>query len=425
MTNYHEIAMNIQTLFAQALGIQTPWTVEGVEFDPEEKKLHINIGIERGSKFYYKDPETGVEGEYKLHDTEKKTWRHLNFFDHECYLHAKTPRIKTPEGKVRLVSPPWSGQKLGFTLLFEALIMFLCQSMPVNKIGELLNINDKRIWAVLEHYVQEARKAEDFSEVTAVGMDETSEKKGHNYISLFVDLNKKRTIFVADGKDNKTVIAFKEDLEEHGGKAENITDVSCDMSKAFIKGVSEQLPNAQITFDKFHIIKVINEGVDAVRREEVKHNPLLKKKRYIFLKNDENLTQKQKAFKEELKLSGLNIKTLRALNIREAFQQIYSAKTIEEFTLGLKKWYGWALRSQLPPMQKVAKTIKEHWDGIIRWKHSQLSNGILEGLNSVVQAAKRRGRGYKTKHLKTMVYLMTGKLNFHTLNQNIKSTHLG
>ena len=415
--------MDINTLFTAALGIQAPWFVENIDFDSEGKKLNIHIGFERGSKFFYKDPDTGVEGEYKLHDSEIKTWRHMNFFEYECYLHAKTPRIKTPEGKVRLVSPPWSGQKSGFTLLFEALILFLCQNMPIHQVSALLNVTDKRLWNTLDHYVEEARKEEDFSAVEAVGMDETSEKKGHNYISLFVDLIEKRTIFVADGKDNTTVVAFKKDLENHGGKAENIKDVSCDMSKAFIKGVTEQLPNAQITFDKFHIIKVINEGVDSVRREEAKTNPLLKKKRYVVLKNDENLTKKQKEAKEELKMSGLNLKTMRALNMREAFQQIYTAETIEEFTLRLKKWYAWATRSQLEPMKKAAKTIKNHWDGVLRWKQSQLSNGILEGLNSVVQAAKRKARGYKTKHLKTMTYLVTGKLNFSTLNKNVKSTH--
>lgn len=139
---------------------------------------------------------------------------------------------------------------------------------------------------MLDHYVDEARKQQDFSDVSVVGVDETSEAKGHNYISLFVDLKGKNTIFIADGKDNRTVSDFKEDFETHKGKAENITDVSCDMSPAFIKGVTEQLPRAQITFDKFHILKIINEAVDDVRRAEAKKNPILKGCRYVFLKNE-------------------------------------------------------------------------------------------------------------------------------------------
>ena len=197
------------------------------------------------------------------------------------------------------------------------------------------------------------------------------------------------------------------------------------MSKAFIKGVSENLPNAKITFDKFHILKNINKAVDEVRREEVKTQPILKKQRYLFLKNESNLTQKQKNKMTEIKLSHARLKTLRALNIRETFQEIYGADTIEEFKTRLKHWYNWAVRSKLAPIRKAAKTIKEHWDGVVRWKKSQINNGILEGLNSVVQAAKKKARGYGDKHFKTIAYLTTGKLNFSLINENIQSTYLG
>ena len=121
-------------------------------------------------------------------------------------------------------------------------------------------------------------------------MDETSATKGHDYITLFVDLEEKRTLFIADGKDSETVNDFVDALQEHKGSAEQIKQVSCDMSRAFIKGVRELLPSAEITFDKFHIIKIINEAVDSVRREETKTNPLLKGARYVFLKNKSNLT---------------------------------------------------------------------------------------------------------------------------------------
>lgn len=416
------ITMDTQLLFSQALGIQSPWKIEQIKFDGNEKRLDIHIGFERGSTYFYEDPDTGETGQYKLHDSQEKIWRHLNFFDHECYLHAKVPRIKTHEGHVRLISPPWSGHVAGFTLLFEALVLQLCKNMPVHQVAKLINTTDHKIWTMLDHYVKEARKAQDFSGVTAVGMDETAEAKGHNYISLFVDLQKKRTMFIADGRDNTTVSAFKEDLEAHGGKAGNIKDISCDMSPAFIKGVTEQLPSAQITFDKFHVLKVINEAVDVVRREEAKHNPLLKGCRYVFLKNEKNLTKTQKANKDKLLLSGLNLKSIRALNIRESFQQIYQAGSLEDFKMLLKRWYYWATHSQLAPMKKAANTIKNHWDGIMRWKESQINNGILEGLNSVVQAAKRKARGYKTKHLKTIAYLITGDLNFEMINPNLKST---
>ena len=178
----------------------------------------------------------------------------------------------------------------------------------------------------------------------------------------------------------------------------------------------QPLPEAKITFNKFHILKIINEAVDDVRRMEVKENPLLKGTRYLFLKNEQNLTQAERNKKAELQLSTLNIKVFRALSLRETFQQIYAAQTGADFETLLKKWYFWATHSRLNPMKKAAKTIKNHWDGILQWKKSQINNGILEGLNSVVQAAKRKARGYKFKHFKTIVYLITGGLDFSKVN---------
>jgi transposase len=404
----------MKDIFGKALGINKPWFVADVNFDLAAKRLDINLDFVRGATFPFE--QDGVIGEYKAYDTVEKEWRHLNFFEHECYLKARVPRIKTPDDKIHLMLPAWSGLQNGFTLLFEALIIQLCKSMPVHNVAYLVKASDHKIWSILDKYTETTRELSDYSQVTVVGMDETSIAKGHDYISLFVDLEKKKTIFVAEGKNNSTVIAFKEDLEKHNGDANNITDISCDMSPAFIKGVRENLPNAKITFDKFHILKLINKAVDEVRRTEAQNNPLLTGSRYIFLKNEKNLTEKERLKKEELQLSKLNNRAFRALSLRETFQQIYVAPTDESFEKLLKKWYFWATHSQLEPMKQAASTIKKHWDGILQWKTSQINNGILEGLNSVVQAAKRKARGYKFKHFKTIVYLITGGLNFSKVN---------
>ena len=250
-----------------------------------------------------------------------------------------------------------------------------------------------------------------------IGMDETSIKKGHNYITLFVDLLQKKTIHITPGKDHRTVYDFVESFEAFDGKADQVSDVSCDMSPAFIKGVNECFSNAKITFDKFHGLKLINEAVDAVRRSEVKTDDCLKGTRFAILKNASNLTARQKNTRE--KLSKMGLKTIRAVHVREAFQNIYQAETVLEFTKLLKEWYFWATHSRLEPIKKVARTIKNHWDGILRWKESQINNGILEGLNSVIQAAKRKARGYKIKHFKTMAFLLTGKFDFNKINQHL------
>lgn len=237
--------------------------------------------------------------------------------------------------------------------------------MPVHAVCKIVNKNNNKIWRLLEKYVDYAREYEDFSQIHAVGIDETSRAKGHEYVTLFVDLNKSRTVFVTEGKDHSTVTRFSEDFIQHNGDPNNVKDVSCDMSPAFIKGVRKTMPSANITFDKFHILKIINGAVDAVRRQEAASQPLLKKTRYIFLKNQKKLTASQRDKLEELSLPKLNIKSVRALRIREAFQAIYNADTEEEFVILLKKWYFWATHSRLEPIKEAAQTIKNHWDGVV------------------------------------------------------------
>lgn len=414
--------MKLEILFSEALGIVAPWKIDSVSFNGSEKRLDIYVSFERGATFSYENPETGETKSYKAYDTILKTWRHLNFFEHACYLHVKTPRIQPEQGGTKLILPPWSGVVQGFTLLFEAYALQLCRHMPIHQAAKMLQTTDHKLWRMIDGYVSKGLAVMDLSDVERIGVDETSVKKGHNYISLFVDLEEAKTIFITDGKDHTTVESFAETLEDCGGKRTNITDVSCDMSPAFIKGVRETLPEAQITFDKFHILKIINEGVDAVRRAEIKTTPVLRGARYALLKNEQSLTSKQKETRD--KLSQMNLKSMKALRIREAFQAIYKAENITDFQRLLKEWYNWAIRSRLEPMVKVARTIKRHWDGVLRWKESQINNGILEGLNSVIQAAKRKARGYKSEHFKAIAYLLTSKFNLQQFNPHLPTRFL-
>jgi transposase len=433
--------MITKELFQMALNITAPWFVKNLNFNEEEKRLDIYIDFKKGSTFSYDFVETKTEiidekeveikdesklkkerfEDLKAYDTTNKKWRHLNFFEHECYIHARVPRVKLPNGKVKIIKTPWEGISNGFTLLFEALLMQLCSGMPVNKVASIARISDDKLWTMIDRYVSKTRVHENFKNVDAIGMDETSRAKGHEYITLFVDLKTRRTIFITQGKDNTTVKEFVKDLEIHNGRAENIKDVSVDMSPAFKKGIDENLPNAKITYDKFHIIAHINDAVNEVRKQEVIEEKILKGTRYIFLKNEQNLTEKQKETLKELSMMNMNLKTMRAYNIRKSFQDIYSAQTKNEFVTYLNKWYFWATHSQLDPMQKVAYMIKKHWDGIVNWHTSKINNGILEGLNSVIQAAKSKARGFKTfKNYKNIVYLLTGKLDFSLINNKFR-----
>ncbi len=437
--------MQNKELFQLALNINNPWYIKEIDFNEKDKKLNIHIDFTKGSTFSYEYIETKIEtikdivdgketnidkeievnketfNNLKAYDTINKKWQHLNFFEHTCYIHARVPRVKLPNGKTKLIKTPWEGISNGFTLLFEALLMQLCSAMPINKVASLVKLSDDKLWTMIDRYVNKARTNENFENISSIGLDETSRAKGHDYITLFVDLKKRRTIFITTGKDSNTIKDFVDDLESHKGKASNIKEVSVDMSPAFKKGIKENLKDASVVYDKFHLIKHINDSVNEVRRAEAIEEKILKGTRYIFLKNECNLTKKQKETLESLTMSNMNLKTMRAYNIKKSFQDIYQANSKDEFITYLNKWYYWATHSKLEPMIKVAYMIKRHMDGIITWFDNKINNGILEGLNSVIQATKSKARGYRTfKNYKNIVYLITGKLDFSRVNFNLR-----
>ncbi len=392
-------------LFTAALGLQPPWKVSKVDFNPGEDRLDIYISRERGSQ--HPCPECEVN--CNVHDSQERTWRHLNFFQYRAYIHCDTPRTKCQNHGVLQVEVPWARPSSGFTLLFEAFMIELSKVMPINNLAKMVGEHDTRIWRVIKHYVETARRKQDFSKVVSVGIDETSSKRGHNYVSIFVDLDESRVIYATEGKDAQTVASFKEDLQSHNGEPEQIKDICCDMSPAYIKGAGENFPQAAITFDKFHVMKFVNEAVDKVRRQEQLENKDLKSTRYIWLKNPENLTVTQSD--KLASLSKMNLKTARAYSIKLSLQEFWSIEDPDAATAYLKKWYFWATHSRLEPIKKAAYTIKRHWDGIIEYINSRINNGILEGINSLIQATKRKARGYRNvENLITIIYLTRSNL---------------
>ena len=161
----------MKQIFELALHIKSPWYIKNIEFIEKDKRLNIYIDFKRGSLFEYKDSDGNVLGKFKAFDTTNKKWRHLNFFEHECYLHARVPRVKLDNGKVKLIKTPWEGLSNGFTMLFEALIMQLMAHMPVLKISQLVNVSDDKLWRMLHAYIEKARQNQDFSDIEAIGME--------------------------------------------------------------------------------------------------------------------------------------------------------------------------------------------------------------------------------------------------------------
>jgi len=400
--------MDQQQLFALALGLTEPWYVTSLDFSAEDKRLEIGIDFRRGGTFAC--PECGTVG-CKAYDTEQREWRHLNFFEHQTILRARVPRIDCPGCGVRPVNVPWSRPGSGFTLLFEAFVLAMAAHMPVKAIARLVGEHDTKLWRVVHHYVDKARGQRDDSAVRAVGIDDKLVRRGHDYVTVFADLDARKVLFVADGRKGEAIEEFRWDLIDHGGDPDQIEEVCMDMSAAYIAGAETSLPLAAVTFDKFHVMKLLSEAIDKTRREEQKTIPDLKGHRFALLKNPENMRDDELAFASALISRRSTMKTARALHLRLSFQDFYTqpARTAKQF---LRRWCAWASRSRIDEMIRVSQTLRRHEQGVLRWFVSRITNGLLEGINSLIQSAKARARGFRTtENLKAIIYLIVGKLD--------------
>jgi transposase len=407
----------IDDLFQAALGLTGPWQVTRTEFDAEAHRLDLYLDFSKGARFAC--PE-GDQPACPVYDSEPKIWRHLDFFQHQAYLHARVPRVTCPTHGTRQVALAWARPGSGFTLLFEALLMALLAQMPVKAVAELVGEHDTRLWRLLHHHVAQARAKLDMGEVTRVGVDETSARRGQDYVSLFVDLDapKPRVLVATEGRDRTTVARFAEELAAHGGDPERVRDVSADMSPAFEQGVRASLPKAYLTWDRYHLASHATKAVDAVRRAEAKQRPELRGTRYVWLKRPEHLTAKQAAALEGLRPASVGLATARAYRWRLAFDAFFEQPR-ELAEAYLERWYAGAIRSRLEPIVAVARMIGDHWEGVLRWHWTKINNGVLEAINSLVQASKRRARGYRNKkNLIAMIYLIAGRLDFSSTHTN-------
>lgn len=400
--------MDDSELFQQALGLVEPWRVVTIEFDAGQRRLDLRIDFEKGARFAC--PECDRVG-CEVHDTEEKTWRHLDFFQHQAYLTARVPRVRCAEHGVHQVKVPWARERSGFTLLFEALVMALVKEMPVAALAGIVGEYDKRIWRIVHHYVDRAVGAQDLSGMQLAGIDDTSFRRGQDYVSVFCDLDERRAVYVTQGRDQATVKRFAGFLREHGGDPGQITEVCQDMSEAYLAGVLKHLPAAEITFDRYHIRQQLSKAIDEIRRHEAKeHKQLLKNTRYLWLKRPKNLTDKQHDWLDELLQQPLD--TVRAYEHALRFDTFYELDDPVQAEEYLRRWVIEARDSQLEPLINFAEMLEEYWLGVTRWHHSKVSNGLLEGLNSLIQAAKRRARGYRSiRNYTTMIYLVVGKLS--------------
>ncbi len=401
--------MNSLPLFTAALGLQAPWQITEAKFEEQAdgaRCLHLWIDFERGAKFSY-----GDEQQLTAYDTVERQWRHLDFFQHKCFLHCRVPRVQLADGKVKTVSLPWARPGSGFTLLFEAYVLQLVElETPVNKVGQAVRENPHRLWTIIRHYVGRAYQALDHSKVKQIGIDETSTKKGHHYITAAVDLDQRRVVHVTTGKSKESVGAIRKYLTTKDCCAEQIEEVCIDMSPSFIAGVLEEFPQASITFDRFHVVKLLNEAMDRVRKAERREHDLLKGHKYTFLKSEANLSDTKRAERDELlKLYPTLGDAYRLKILFNDFWDMQDETRAEAF---LNDWVEQARASGIVPFIDFVATLKRHWYGVISFITSRITNGILEGTNTKIQLAKRRARGYRNlDNFIAMIYLLAGKLD--------------
>ncbi len=313
---------------------------------------------------------------------------------------------------------PWSRPDCGFTDMFEAWVLILARSMPVNAIAHLVEEHDTRLWTIILHHTDKLCREIDYSAIRHIGIDEKSVRKNWQYITTFIDLDTGRPVFVTEGRDSSAVKRFSEELVRRGADPAVIEDVCCDMSPAYISGVEKYLPQARITFDKFHLTRPLNDAVDEIRKQERDQCPELKNTRFIWGKNVENLSGKEKKTLQHLEKQYPHLNTIQAYHLRLDFQNLWQQPPHKAESY-LNQWYDRAVKSGLKPIEDFAATVKNHWNGILNWFKTHISNGILEGTNSLIKSVLARARNFRTtQYLAAAIYLITGNLEKLLPTQN-------
>jgi len=413
---------NIETLFTQALGLSAPWVVKDVKLDTQAQRIDFEIACQDARLTC---PACGAEHQ-SVHDRLLRSWRHLDFFQYEAWLHCRVPRVVCSGcGKTTQVSVPWARPGSGFTAMFEALALTLCHDLPVRQVAKLLRCEDKQLWRRIEHYVGEARDREIFKDVQTIGIDETSLHRGQSYITVVHDLQAKRLLFATEGREHQTILDFVEDLKAHGGDPADVRHVCVDMSAAYTKGVGLALPDAEISFDRFHVIQLALEAMDEVRREEVRENgdhlreqlggrsKVVRDLMWGMRRNPRGWKKGQTHAMHCLQRS--NLKSARAWRLKMALQEVYAqAAASNDQTLAtelLTRWISWARRCRLVSFKKLGATLRDRHSAVVRGMLDNRSNAYVEAMNGQLQLAKRAARGFRTaKNFIAIAYLRLSKL---------------
>lgn len=396
--------------YRDLLGLNDTWRVESVRFAPDELEVSIHV-THGGGKLSC--PECG--GLCSQADTApERTWRHLDTMQFRTEIRASVPRAKCPHCGVKTIAVPWAGKHSRFTLLFEAFsIEALNACSSISRAAKLLGLDWDAVQAIMNRAVERGLKKRSTAGLQNVGMDEKSFGKGQDYVTVMTDIDGQRVLDVAEERTKAAATKLWEKLPET--QRLEVRAVATDMWPAFMSAAKEMAPQAEVVHDKFHVSKYLNEAVDKVRREENKilvsegdRRLVGSKQLWLFAKS--NLSRKR--LKELQALRREDLKTSRAWALKENFRHFWHytyASSAGEFFAG---WYGWASRSQLKPIRKVATMLKDHLAGLLSYFRHRITNAVSEGFNSRIQSIKSAARGFRDfANYRTRILFYCGKLD--------------
>lgn len=411
-----------EKVFQQILALGDAWQVTQMSYHEKEQRMEIRVKDTPALWRQEKCPHCGRLTVRGYDHAPERRWRHLNVCQIQTEIVCALPRGECQEcEKVYTVRAPWEGRSRGLTQEFEAFALTLMREMPVKKAGEILGETDQKLWRTLFAHVAAAWQDLSWEGVTWVGADEMNRKKGHNYLTVFADLQARRVLLAVEGKDASVWERFAEELGNHNGHPRAITQIAIDMSPAYVKGVRENFGNATVVFDKFHVVSQVVQAVDEVRRRESRADAAareqLERTHWLLRKNPEGWTEQEQLRWQQL-AAGRPLVTGLAYAMRLDLQQAYAATTVEQARKRFTSWITWVQAEAaelkcglLEPMRKAAAMVERHLEGILAHWQQGLTTAFMEGLNSLFSAVKRRARGYRSSEYQTaMLYFVAGKL---------------
>jgi transposase len=407
--------MEDRELYEQVLCLNSPWTVSQVELKTDVEEVQIQVTHPRGTKFCC--PE--CDRHLSCYDhAEERRWRHLDSCQFQTILMARAPRVKCPEHGVKTVPVPWAAGSSRFTLLFERFaIDVLLATQTVTGAASLLRTSWDETWHILERAVQRGQDRKQPHAMPLIGIDEKAFAKRHKYATLIYDLHRSTVEAISDGNDTEAGIACFSQLSSE--QIAGVEAVAMDMSAAYVKAAKETIPDAaaKIVHDRFHVMQLATRAVDRVRRGE--HRELkadgdnrLAKTRYLWLTNEENLSEEQTNRLAAVFHSTLN--TGKAWGYKELLRDLWNQPTAAAATVYFKAWYRRVIHTKLAPMKTLARTIKQRLENVVSFCTHHITNSVAEGMNSKIMSLKRRVGGYRNReNFKTAIYFYCGGLDLY------------